>query len=201
MKAIGFVGQSGSGKTTLIERLIPLMAQRGLTVSALKHAHQGFDLDRPGKDSFRLRAAGAAQVMIAAPQRWALMTELRGQAAGFDQLLAELAPCDLVLVEGFRSDGSIPRIEVRGPSFALRASEGLPSVAPALRASESLPSVASALRASEGLPSVAPSGAKEGDPNLIAVVCDDPVDRALPRFARDDVAAIAVFIVQHLGIE
>ena len=175
MKAIGFVGQSGSGKTTLIERLIPLMAQRGLTVSALKHAHQGFDLDRPGKDSFRLRAAGAAQVMIAAPQRWALMTELRGQAAGFDQLLAELAPCDLVLVEGFRSDGSIPRIEVRGPSFALRASEGLPSVAP--------------------------SGAKEGDPNLIAVVCDDPVDRALPRFARDDVAAIAVFIVQHLGIE
>ena len=177
MKAIGFVGQSGSGKTTLIERLIPLMAQRGLTVSALKHAHQGFDLDRPGKDSFRLRAAGAAQVMIAAPQRWALMTELRGQAAGFDQLLAELAPCDLVLVEGFRSDGSIPRIEVRGPS------------------------VAPALRASEGLPSVAPSGAKEGDPNLIAVVCDDPVDRALPRFARDDVAAIAVFIVQHLGIE
>ncbi len=175
MKAIGFVGQSGSGKTTLIERLIPLMAQRGLTVSALKHAHQGFDLDRPGKDSFRLRAAGAAQVMIAAPQRWALMTELRGQAAGFDQLLAELAPCDLVLVEGFRSEGSIPRIEVRGPSFALRASEGLPSVAP--------------------------SGAKEGDPNLIAVVCDDPVDRALPRFARDDVAAIAVFIVQHLGIE
>jgi len=175
VKAIGFVGQSGSGKTTLIERLIPLMAQRGLTVSALKHAHQGFDLDRPGKDSFRLRAAGAAQVMIAAPQRWALMTELRGQAAGFDQLLAELAPCDLVLVEGFRSDGSIPRIEVRGPSFALRATEGLPSVAP--------------------------SGAKEGDPNLIAVVCDDPVDRALPRFARDDVAAIAVFIVQHLGIE
>jgi molybdopterin-guanine dinucleotide biosynthesis protein B len=175
VKAIGFVGQSGSGKTTLIERLIPLMAQRGLTVSALKHAHQGFDLDRPGKDSFRLRAAGAAQVMIAAPQRWALMTELRGQAAGFDQLLAELAPCDLVLVEGFRSDGSIPRIEVRGPSFALRATEGLPSVAP--------------------------SGAKEGDPNLIAVVCDDPVDRALPRFARDDVAAIAVFIVEHLGIE
>src|SRR6266478_375949 len=167
VKAIGFVGQSGSGKTTLIERLIPLMAQRGLTVSALKHAHQGFDLDRPGKDSFRLRAAGA----------------------------------DLVLVEGFRSEGSIPRIEVRGPSFALRASEGLPSVASALRASESLPSVAPALRASEGLPSVAPSGAKEGDPNLIAVVCDDPVDRALPRFARDDVAAIAVFIVRHLGIE
>jgi molybdopterin-guanine dinucleotide biosynthesis protein B len=174
VKAIGFVGQSGSGKTTLIERLIPLMAQRGLTVSALKHAHQGFDIDRPGKDSFRLRAAGAAQVMIAAPQRWALMTELRGQAAGFDQLLAELAPCDLVLVEGFRSERSIPRIEVRGSSEARSGEEDLLSEA---------------------------RSAKEGDPNLVAVVCDDPVDRALPRFARDDVAAIAVFIVQHLGIE
>jgi molybdopterin-guanine dinucleotide biosynthesis protein B len=185
VKAIGFVGQSGSGKTTLIERLIPLMAQRGLTVSALKHAHQGFDLDRPGKDSFRLRAAGAAQVMIAAPQRWALMTELRGQAAGFDQLLAELAPCDLVLVEGFRSEGSIPRIEVRGPSFAPGPFAGEPASGPGT---------------SEGKRSVARS-AEEGDPNLIAVVCDDPVDRALPRFARDDVAAIAAFIVQHLGIE
>ena len=164
MKAVGFVGLSGSGKTTLIERLIPLLARRGLTVSALKHAHHGFDIDRPGKDSFRLRAAGAAQVMIAAPERWALMTELRGQAAGFDQLLTELAPCDLVLVEGFRSEGSIPRLEV------------------------------------VGLPSEARS-AKDEDPNLIAVVCDDPVDRALPRFARDDVAAIAAFIVQHLGIE
>jgi len=73
----------------LIERLIPLMAQRGLTVSALKHAHQGFDLDRRARIPFACGAAGAAQVMESPrPQRWALMTELRGQAAGFDQLLA-----------------------------------------------------------------------------------------------------------------
>jgi molybdopterin-guanine dinucleotide biosynthesis protein B len=164
MKAVGFIGHSGSGKTTLIERLIPVLAQRGLSVSALKHAHHGFDIDRPGKDSFRFRAAGAAQVMIAAPDRWALMTELRGRQAPLDQLLAELAPCDLVLVEGFRSERSIPRIEVRGRD------------------------------------QVDPSPVMD-DPNLIAVVCDDPVERTLPRFARDDVAAIAAFIVQRLGIE
>jgi molybdopterin-guanine dinucleotide biosynthesis protein B len=179
MKAIGFIGPSGSGKTTLIERLIPLLVQRGLKVSALKHAHHGFDIDRAGKDSFRFRVAGAAQVLIAAPQRWALMTELRGREAGLDELLSELAPCDLVLVEGFRSEGSIPRIEVCG------ASAGLPAVAP---------------------PSFAPDGAREGKPgaqagpNLVAIVCDDPIDSALPRFARDDAAAIAAFIVAHLGI-
>jgi molybdopterin-guanine dinucleotide biosynthesis adapter protein len=164
VKAIGFIGRSGSGKTTLIERLIPLLAQRGLSVSALKHARHGFDMDRPGKDSFRFRAAGATQVMIAAPERWALMTEVSGPPRRLDQLLAALAPCDLVLVEGFRSEGSIPRIEVRGPGSA----EPLPV---------------------------------GDDWNLIAVVCDDPVERALPRFARDDVAAIAEFIVQRLGIE
>jgi molybdopterin-guanine dinucleotide biosynthesis protein B len=161
VKALGFVGRSGSGKTTLIERLIPLLVQRGLTVSALKHAHHGFDIDRPGKDSFRLRAAGAAQVMVAAPQRWALMTELRGPPPRLDQLLAQLAPCDLVLVEGFRSERSVPRIEVRGHE----AAEPAPAA-----------------------------------PEPIAIVCDDPVDSALPRFARDDVAAIAAFIVEQLGM-
>jgi molybdopterin-guanine dinucleotide biosynthesis protein B len=163
VKTIGFVGQSGSGKTTLIERLIGAFVERGLTVSALKHAHQGFDIDRPGKDSFRFRAAGATQVMIAAPRRWALMTELRAQTRGLDQLLAELAPCDLVLVEGFRSEGAIPRIEVRGRD------EAGPS--PFAR-----------------------------DPSVIALACDEPVDRALPRFQRDDVARIAAFIASQLGI-
>jgi molybdopterin-guanine dinucleotide biosynthesis protein B len=180
VKAISFVGTSGSGKTTLIERLIPLLTQRGLSVSALKHAHCGFDIDRPGKDSFRLRTAGAAQVMIAGPERWALMTELRGPAPRLDQLLAELAPCDLVLIEGFRSDPSIARIEVRKPSEAPGA--------PALGAKEGAHK--------EGQPWLAAD-----DPNLIAVVCDDPVERALPRFKRDDVAAVAAFIVQRLGIE
>lgn len=162
MKAIGFVGSSGSGKTTLIERLIPLLTGRGLTVSTLKHAHHGFDIDRPGKDSFRFRAAGAGQVMIASPQRWALMTELHGPEPALEQLLSELAPCDLVLVEGFRRESSIPQIEIFGRTEA-------------------------------------PAGATEGKRNLIAIVCDDPLESALPRFARDDAAAIAAFIVRHLG--
>ena len=163
MKAIGFVGQSGSGKTTLIERLIPLFARTGLIVSAVKHAHHGFDIDRPGKDSYRYRAAGAAQVMIAAPERWALMTELHEQAAGLDSLLRQLAPCDLVLVEGFRTEGSMPRIEVRG-------------------ATEQGPSTLAL------------------DANVIAVVCDQAADRALPRFARDDVISIRDFIAARLEL-
>jgi molybdopterin-guanine dinucleotide biosynthesis protein B len=173
VKAIGFVGASGSGKTTLIERLIPALAARGLTVSALKHAHHGFDMDRPGKDSFRFRQAGAAQVLVAAPQRWALLTELRERGATLQDLLARLDPCDLVLVEGFRSEGSIPRIEVCGAPADKPPAAGSAAVDPSPFAR---------------------------DPNLIAVVCDDPVDRALPRFARDDVANIASFILRTLGI-
>jgi molybdopterin-guanine dinucleotide biosynthesis protein B len=112
MKVFGFVGNSNSGKTTLIEKLLPLFRARGLRVSAIKHAHHGFDMDRPGKDSFRYREAGAGQVLIATAQRWALLTETP-RPAGFEELLAQLAPCDLVLVEGFRSEGAFPRIEVR----------------------------------------------------------------------------------------
>ena len=175
MKAIGFIGSSGAGKTTLIERLIPLLTQRGLTVSTLKHAHHGFDIDRPGKDSFRFRAAGALQVMVAAPQRWALMTEVRGQEPGLEQLLRELAPCDLVLVEGFSREGLIPTIEVRGPSFA--------------------PAGASAGEAAVG------DLSRKVDSNLIALVCDDSLESGLPRFGRDDLAQIAAFIVGHLGID
>ncbi len=112
MKILGFVGNSNAGKTTLIEKLLPLFRARGLRVSAIKHAHHGFDLDRPGKDSDRYREAGAGQVLIATAQRWALLTETP-RPATVDELLAQLAPCDLVLVEGFRSDGAFPRIEVR----------------------------------------------------------------------------------------
>jgi molybdopterin-guanine dinucleotide biosynthesis adapter protein len=184
VKAIGFVGASGSGKTTLIERLIPALTARGLTVSALKHAHHGFDMDRPGKDSFRFRQAGAAQVLVAAPQRWALLTELRDRPSTLEDLLAQLDRCDLVLVEGFRSEGSIPRIEVRGaavdPSSEARSAKEDES--PEVRSS-----------------AVDPSPFAQ-DANLVAVVCDDPVDRALPRFARDDVANIASFILRTLGI-
>lgn len=113
MKAIGIIGYSNTGKTTLIEKLIPLFAARGLRVSAVKNAHHGFDMDRPGKDSFRYRVAGASQVLISTAQRWALLTETPEHPASLEQLLAQLAPCDLVIIEGFKSEGAIPRIEVR----------------------------------------------------------------------------------------
>jgi molybdopterin-guanine dinucleotide biosynthesis protein B len=129
--------------------------------------------------------------MIAGPERWALMTELQGPAPRLGQLLTELAPCDLVLVEGFRSEGSIPRIEVRGPAFAPGAD------APGVSAS--LPSEARS--AKEGSAKADGAWVAADDPDLIAVVCDDPVDGALPRFGRDDVAAVATFIVQRLGVE
>ena len=112
-KAIGFIGYSNSGKTTLIEKLIPRFRARGLSVSAIKNAHHGFDMDRPGKDSFRYRESGAGQVLIATTERWALLTETPTGHATLEDLLAELAPCDLVIVEGFKSEGRIPRIEVR----------------------------------------------------------------------------------------
>lgn len=113
MKTIGFIGYSNTGKTTLIEKLIPLFRARGLAVSAIKNAHHGFDMDRPGKDSFRYREAGAGQVLIASTQRWALLTETPQAPAPLETLLDGLAPCDLVIVEGFKSEGQIPRIEVR----------------------------------------------------------------------------------------
>jgi molybdopterin-guanine dinucleotide biosynthesis protein B len=113
MKVFGFIGYSNTGKTTLIEKLIAHYAAQGRRVSAVKNAHHGFDMDRPGKDSFRYREAGAAQVLIATGQRWALLTEVRDGPAPLDALLRQLAPCDLVLVEGFKSEGSFPRIEVR----------------------------------------------------------------------------------------
>ena len=112
-KAIGFIGYSNSGKTTLIEKLLPLFRARGLSVSAIKNAHHGFDMDRPGKDSYRYREAGAGQVLIATGERWALLTETPGGHATLDALLEQLDPCDLVIIEGFKSEGHIPRIEVR----------------------------------------------------------------------------------------
>ena len=116
MKAIGIIGYSNSGKTTLIERLIPIFRSRGLAVSAIKNAHHGFDMDRPGKDSHRYREAGAGQVLISTARRWALLTETPQRPATLDELLGELEPCDLVIVEGFKSEGHIPRIEVRRQS-------------------------------------------------------------------------------------
>lgn len=112
MKVIGLAGWSGAGKTTLIVKLIPVLKARGLSVSTLKHAHHQFDVDQPGKDSFSHRAAGAKEVLIASANRWALMHELRGSPEpDLCDLLAHLAPCDLVLVEGFKRDAH-KKIEV-----------------------------------------------------------------------------------------
>jgi molybdopterin-guanine dinucleotide biosynthesis protein B len=112
VKVFGFAGWSGSGKTTLIEKLIPRFVRSGLRVSLVKHAHHSFDVDQPGKDSYRHRHAGAAEVLVTSSRRWVLMHELRGAAEPpFDEQLARLSPCDLVIVEGFKR-AAIPKLEV-----------------------------------------------------------------------------------------
>jgi len=112
MKIFGFAGWSGSGKTTLIEQLIPRFVQRGLRVSLIKHAHHTFDVDQPGKDSYRHRHAGAGEVLVTSSRRWVLMHELRGaQEPSFDEQIRHLVPCDLLLVEGFKH-APIPKLEV-----------------------------------------------------------------------------------------
>jgi molybdopterin-guanine dinucleotide biosynthesis adapter protein len=114
---IGFAGWSGSGKTTLIEQLIPWFAAKGLRISVIKHAHHRFDVDVPGKDSYRHRQAGATQVLITSSRRWVLMHELRGDSEPtLQEQLSQLASCDLVLVEGFRQAG-IAKIEVYRPAL------------------------------------------------------------------------------------
>jgi molybdopterin-guanine dinucleotide biosynthesis adapter protein len=112
MKTFGFAGWSGSGKTTLIEKLIPRFAGRGLRVSLIKHAHHTFDVDQPGKDSYRHRHAGASEVLVTSSRRWVLMHELRGaHEPAFEEQLKRLSPCDLLLVEGFKF-APIPKLEV-----------------------------------------------------------------------------------------
>ena len=111
MKILGFAGWSGSGKTTLIERLIPRLTQQGLKVSLIKHAHHDFDVDKPGKDSWRHRKAGCSEVLLVSDQRWALMHELRGEAEpSLEECIARISPCDLLLVEGFKHH-PVPKIE------------------------------------------------------------------------------------------
>jgi molybdopterin-guanine dinucleotide biosynthesis protein MobB len=118
MKIYGVTGWKNSGKTTLVERLVGEIASRGLTVSTLKHAHHDFDIDQPGKDSHRHRAAGARQVLVSSRQRWALMSELRGAPEpALADLLARLDPVDLVLVEGWKRDRH-PKIEARRAATA-----------------------------------------------------------------------------------
>lgn len=179
-RAIGFYGDSGSGKTTLIERLIEHFHGAGLRVAAVKHAHHGFDIDRPGKDSHRFREAGAAQVLIASDRRWALLSEIErpGPADAAAQiplaaLLARFDPCDLVLVEGYRGQAGIPFIEVRRTRIA-----GTRALAP--RAGAPVAGLA-AIAADEVLPQAGHAG--------------------IPVLDLNDIGAIAGFIVERLKLE
>jgi molybdopterin-guanine dinucleotide biosynthesis protein MobB len=111
MKVFGLVGFKNTGKTGLMERLVSEITSRGFTVSTIKHAHHSFDVDHPGKDSYRHRTAGASQVLLSSGARWALMSELRGaNEPALDTLLAQLNPVDLVLIEGYKTNAH-PKLE------------------------------------------------------------------------------------------
>lgn len=165
MKVFGLAGWSGSGKTTLMVKLIPELTARGVTVSTIKHAHHKFDVDKPGKDSYEHRQAGATEVMVSSGNRWALMHELRDEAEpDLEQLIAKMSPVDLLLVEGFKH-GSHAKVEVYRPS--------------------------------NGNPVLAPD-----DPNVMAVATDGDLPDAVtvPRLDMNDVAAVADFILDYVGL-
>ncbi|OYW60721.1 MAG: molybdopterin-guanine dinucleotide biosynthesis protein B [Rhodobacterales bacterium 32-66-7] len=123
MKLYGVIGWKNSGKTSLMERLVADITRRGFSVSTIKHVHHSVDLDQPGKDSFRHRAAGAREVVLASAERFALMVEHRGPEPELAAVLARLAPVDLVLVEGYKRDAH-PKVEV------WRAETGQPLIQP-----------------------------------------------------------------------
>jgi molybdopterin-guanine dinucleotide biosynthesis adapter protein len=162
MRIFGLAGWSGSGKTTLLTALIPELIARGLSVSTIKHAHHEFDIDQPGKDSWRHRQVGAREVMVASARRWALMHELRGDAEpSLDQLVTRLGPVDVVIVEGFKRHPH-PKLEVHRPSL--------------------------------GKPLLYPD-----DRHIVAIASDEPFAAPLPLLSLDDPAAIAGFMLDHLG--
>jgi molybdopterin-guanine dinucleotide biosynthesis adapter protein len=124
MKIFGFAGWSGSGKTTLIEGVIPRFVGAGLRVSLIKHAHDRFDVDQPGKDSFRHRAAGCSEVLVTSRQRWALMHEARDEPeTTLEEQIARMSPCDLLLIEGYKFY-PLPKLEI------YRAANGKPPLYP-----------------------------------------------------------------------
>ena len=117
MRVLGLAGWSGSGKTTLVCKLIPVLVQRGLRVSTMKHAHHSFDVDKPGKDSYEHRAAGATEVMISSANRWALMHENRSlPEADVETLNTHMTEVDLLIIEGFKRERH-EKIEVHRPSL------------------------------------------------------------------------------------
>jgi len=124
MRIIGLAGWSGSGKTTLITKLIPRLTARGLRISTLKHAHHGFDLDQPGKDSFMHRTAGATEVIVSSARRFAVLHELRDEPEwDLPALVGKMSPVDLILVEGFKRD-AFPKVEIH------RVANGKPLIHP-----------------------------------------------------------------------
>lgn len=159
---LGFVAWSGTGKTTLLERLIPLLDRRGLRLGVLKHSHHEFDTDQPGKDSHRLRKAGAQQVMAASSLRHARIVETPDGATPFADLLAgfDWSRLDLLLIEGFKHE-HFPKIALH------RAAIGRPPMF-------------------------------AGDPDIVALVSDHQQETHLPRFAFDELPAIADFICARL---
>jgi molybdopterin-guanine dinucleotide biosynthesis adapter protein len=120
-RVFGVTGWKNSGKTGLTVRVVEELTRRGWHVSTIKHAHHSFDIDRENTDSHRHRLAGATEVAIVSGQRWALMHELRGDTEpSMDAILARLAPCDIVIIEGYKRE-SHPKIEARRLDAANRA--------------------------------------------------------------------------------
>ena len=141
MRVFGLAGWSGSGKTTLLVALIPELVSRGITVSTLKHAHHAFDVDQPGKDSWRHRQAGAREVMISSQNRWALMHVLRdAPEPTFEELVRRMSPVDLLLVEGFKHHPH-PKIEVCRPSLGKPLLHPEDPLVVAIASDETLPGV------------------------------------------------------------
>jgi len=163
-RVIGVAGFKNAGKTTLVEKLVTELTRRGYRISTVKHAHHSFDIDHEGRDSFRHRKAGAGEVAVVSASRWAVIHESRGEAEpSLDEILAKLAPCDLVIVEGYKRDGH-DKIEVRNLALDHPKLAG-------------------------------------GDPTVVAIAANGLVaDAPVPVFDRDDVSALAGFIITHMGL-
>ena len=164
MKVIGVAGFKNSGKTTLVEKLVTALAAQGYRVSTVKHAHHSFDIDHEGRDSFRHRKAGATEVAVVSRGRWAIIHELRDEdEPPLAEVLGKLAPCDLVIVEGYKRD-SHKKIETRNLALNHPALAG-------------------------------------DDPTVIAIAATGPIAGApVPVFDRDDVAALAAFVVARMEL-
>jgi molybdopterin-guanine dinucleotide biosynthesis adapter protein len=163
MRIYGVTGWKNAGKTTLAERLVAEITGRGFSVSTLKHAHHDTEVDHPGRDSFRHRQAGASQVIVSSPVRWALMSELRGAPEPpMEDLIARLDPVDLVLVEGYKR-GPHPKVEAHrvetgrpllareNPTVRAVASNGAPDVAVPLFHLDDIPAIADFILREVGL--------------------------------------------------